>query len=54
MEYFCSKYYVKQFWEYGEEGTQFMTTKDISIQWSEGHVQLRTACVGVLAALEDT
>lgn len=54
MEYLCSKHYVKQFWEYGEEGTQFMTTKDISIHGSEGHVQLRTARVGVLSALEDT
>lgn len=53
MEYLCSKHYVKQFWESGEEGTQFMTTKDI-IHESEGHVQLCTARVGVLYALEDT
>lgn len=59
MEYLCSKYCVKQFWEYGEEGAQFLPTEELyySLMSTEGRKDLSSSAQNmqdVLSTFEDT
>lgn len=52
--YLCSKYCVKQFWEYGEEGAQFLTTEDMSIEGRKDLSSSAQHMQDVLSTFEDT
>lgn len=54
MEYLCSKYCVKQFWEYGEEGAQFLTTENMSIEGRKDLSSSAQHMQDVLSTFEDT